>query len=105
VFGALATLLLFGPSQPRAQGELKTDQDVERLFATACGFCHDDGGRSEGKGPRLMGTKRSDEYMTNLIATGKLGRMPAFGQTFTLEQIEAIIHYIRNLKPRGAAPS
>ena len=52
-----------------------------------------------------MGTKRSDEYLMNRIATGKPGRMPAFGQTFTLEQIEAIIHYIRNLKPRDAASS
>jgi mono/diheme cytochrome c family protein len=84
--------------------ELKSDQDVERFFGTVCGFCHVDGGRRRGKGPQLMGTKRSDEYMINLIATGKPGKMPAFGQTLTLEQIEAIIHYIRNLKPREAAP-
>ena len=88
-----------------AQSELKTDQDIERLFATSCGWCHQDGGRSEGRGPRLMGTTRSDEQLMNRIATGKPGRMPAFGQSLTVEQIEAIIHYIRNLKPKGAASS
>lgn len=105
VVATTAAFLLGGSPQPRAQGELKTDQDVERLFATACGWCHEDGGRREGKGPQLMGTKRSDEYLVNVIATGKRGRMPAFGQSLTLEQIEAIIHYIRNLKPKDAAPS
>ena len=100
-----AALLLAGAGQARAQAELKTDQDVERLFATSCGWCHQDGGRSEGRGPKLMGTSRSDEYLMNRIATGKPGRMPAFGRSLTVEQIEAIIHYIRNLKPSGAEAS
>ena len=103
--GAAATLLLLLAVAPRAgaQGKIETDQDVERLFATSCGFCHEDGGRGEGKGPALMATKRSDEYLMNRIATGKPGRMPAFGQSLTLEQIEAIIRYIRNLKPKEAS--
>src|SRR3954469_12913527 len=37
--------------------------DVNQLFATTCGWCHSDGGRSPGKGPKLMDTKRSDEYI------------------------------------------
>jgi mono/diheme cytochrome c family protein len=82
-----------------------SDADVKRLFATTCGFCHVNGGRAEGKGPQLMNTTRSDEYMMNRIATGKPGRMPAYGGALSLEQIEAIIHYIRNLKPGRAAPS
>ena len=93
--------LLVGSVQAGAEEQLQTDQDVERLFATVCGWCHEDGGRAQGKGPKLMGTKRSDEYMMNVIATGKQGRMPAFGQNLTVEQIEAIIRYIRNLKPEG----
>ncbi len=94
-------VLLIGSVQAGAEEQLQTDQDVERLFATVCGWCHEDGGRAQGKGPKLMGTKRSDEYMMNVIATGKQGRMPAFGQALTLEQIEGIIRYIRNLKPTG----
>lgn len=106
--GAAAILLLLLAASPRAhaQGEIKTDKDVERLFATACGWCHMDGGREEGKGPQLMGSKRTDEYLINRIATGRPGRMPAFGQTLDLEQIEAIVRYIRNLKPDDdAGPS
>lgn len=76
-----------------------TDKDVERLFATTCGWCHEDGGRKAARGPQLMNTARSDEYMSNRIATGTPGKMPAFGRTLSYEQIEAIIHYIRNLKP------
>jgi mono/diheme cytochrome c family protein len=88
---------------PAAAVELQTDQDVERFFGTVCGYCHEDGGRRRGKGPQLMGTKRSDDYLVNRIATGRPGKMPAFGQTLTLEQIEAIVHYIRDLKPKEAA--
>jgi len=94
-------LLAWAPAPARAQAELKTDQDVERFFATACGWCHQGGGREGGRGPALMGSKRSDEYIANRIATGKPGKMPAYGQSLTTEQIDAIIHYIRNLKPEG----
>lgn len=97
---AVVALALVGAATPaRAQAEIKTDQDVERFFATSCGWCHQGAGREGGRGPALMGSTRSDEYLVNRIATGKAGKMPAFGQSLTLEQIEAIIHYIRNLKP------
>jgi mono/diheme cytochrome c family protein len=104
--GLVATTVASAAAPPAsAPMELKTDQDVERFFGTVCGFCHVDGGRQHGRGPQLMGTKRSDEYMINRIATGKPGKMPAFGHSLTLDQIEAIVHYIRNLKPReDAAP-
>jgi mono/diheme cytochrome c family protein len=74
---------------------------VKRFFATTCGYCHQGGGREAGRGPALMGTTRSDEYLINRIATGRQGKMPAYGQSLTLEQIEAIVHYIRGLKPEG----
>lgn len=85
----------------RAEVEIKTDEDVKRFFATTCGYCHQGGGREAGRGPALMGTTRSDEYLVNRIATGRQGKMPAYGQSLTLEQIEAIVHYIRGLKPEG----
>ncbi len=69
------------------------------FFATSCGFCHENGGRKAARGPQLMDTKRSDDFILNRIATGKPGNMPAFGPTLDIDQIEAIIHYIRNLKP------
>lgn len=73
--------------------------DVPQLFATTCGWCHSDAGRSEGKGPQLMNTVRSDDFIRNRIKNGKEGKMPAFGGSFTDADIDAIIAYIRALKP------
>jgi mono/diheme cytochrome c family protein len=74
--------------------------DVEQLFATICGFCHANGGRAAGKGPQLMNTKRSDDFIRNRIKNGKEGAMPAFGKTFSDSDIDQIIAYIRALKPQ-----
>jgi mono/diheme cytochrome c family protein len=87
----------------RAQAQTPEDLanfDVNQLFASTCGFCHSDGGRDAGKGPQLMGTQRSDEFMRERIKNGKQGAMPAFGASFNEQQIDAIIIYIRDLKPR-----
>jgi mono/diheme cytochrome c family protein len=73
--------------------------DVEQLFASTCGFCHSDGGRAAGRGPQLMDTQRSDDFIRNRIKTGKQGAMPAFGESFTDAQIDEIIKHIRALKP------
>ena len=74
--------------------------DVEQLFASTCGWCHSDGGRAAGKGPQLMDSQRSDDYLRNRIKTGKQGAMPAFGEAFSDAQIDDIIKYIRALKPK-----
>jgi mono/diheme cytochrome c family protein len=74
--------------------------DADQLFATTCGWCHSDGGRAAGKGPQLMDTKRSDDVLRDRIKNGKLGAMPAFGSTFSDAQIDQLIKYIRELKPR-----
>ncbi|WP_170323246.1 cytochrome c [Bradyrhizobium sp. STM 3809] len=73
--------------------------DVQQLFASTCGWCHSDAGRVAGKGPQLMDSPRSDDFIRNRIKVGKPGAMPAFGETFTDAQIDAIIAYIRALKP------
>lgn len=73
--------------------------DVEQLFATTCGWCHTDGGRVAGKGPQLMNDPHPDDFLRNRIEHGKEGAMPAFGPMFSSSDIDAIIHYIRSLKP------
>ncbi|HEX7968150.1 MAG TPA: cytochrome c [Stellaceae bacterium] len=75
-----------------------SDEEVNGLFATTCGWCHQNGGRDAGKGPKLAGTKRSDAFITNRIKHGKEGAMPAFDGTLNDAQIKGIIHYIRHLK-------
>jgi mono/diheme cytochrome c family protein len=86
--------------QPAAPAPENGKMDVDQLFATTCGWCHSDGGRAAGKGPQLMDTKRDDEFIRERIKNGKPGSMPAFGSTFSDEQIDQIIKYIRELKPR-----
>jgi mono/diheme cytochrome c family protein len=77
------------------------DFDVEKLFANTCGWCHSGGGRVAGKGPQLMGTTLTDAEIVQRIMLGKPGAMPAFAGAFSGDQINAIIKYIRELKPEG----
>jgi mono/diheme cytochrome c family protein len=96
---ALALCLATTPGLAAKPDPPMNDEDVAGLFASTCGFCHQDGGRAAGKGPQLMGTTRSDAFIVNRIKHGKEGFMPAFGQALTAGQIKSIVHYIRNLKP------
>ena len=85
--------------QSRVSPSLHSELDVRGLFAANCGFCHSEGGRSAGRGPQLMNTQRSDEFIRDRIKNGKEGAMPAFGQMFSESDIDAIVRYIRELKP------
>jgi mono/diheme cytochrome c family protein len=87
-----------GSPTPPAQAEASSeDINGEQMFATTCGFCHQDGGRHAGRGPKLSKSERSDEYMIERIKKGKDGSMPAFGSVFSEGQIIAILAYIRGL--------
>src|SRR3954468_21302862 len=68
-----------------------SDFDGQKLFATTCGWCHLDNGHAAGKGPKLAGTTRSDEFILNRIRNGKPGAMPAFGKNFSDAEIHAIL--------------
>ena len=68
------------------------------LFHRTCVFCHVRGGRKAGKGPKLAGSERNDEYMFGRISKGKRGRMPAFGKSLSDQDIKAIVAYIRSLR-------
>ena len=81
---------------PVAAAASASTLDVPQLFASTCGWCHTG---EAGKGPQLMNTARSDDFIRNRIKNGKEGAMPAFGTTFSDADIDKIIAYIRNLKP------
>ena len=72
--------------------------DGETLFATTCGWCHADGGREAGKGPKLSNSQRTDDFIAQRIKHGKEGAMPAFGGTYNDEPMAEIIKYLRGLK-------
>ena len=78
------------PADPSATGA--------QLFASTCGFCHQNGGRAPGRGPKLAGTERPDEFIVNRIRLGKEGAMPAYGRAFSDAQIRSLVAYIRSLK-------
>ena len=78
--------------------------DVKRLFATTCGWCHSNGGRAQGRGPKLMGTPLTDAEIVGRIKAGKTGAMPSFATAFNDDQLQAIVSYIRGLKPDGGTP-
>ncbi len=95
----LASVILGHAVAQPATANAKPSIDVPQLFATTCGWCHSDGGRVAGKGPQLMDSQRSDDFLRTRIKLGKEGAMPAFGSTFSDTDIDAIIRYIRALKP------
>ena len=73
--------------------------DVKNTFRNICGFCHENYGRKAAKGPQLMNSERSDQFMFNRIKNGLPGRMAAFGSVFSEDQIRDIVKFIRSLKP------
>jgi mono/diheme cytochrome c family protein len=86
--------------QPPNQDQAAGPNDIEggQMFATSCGFCHQDGGRTAGKGPKLAGTTRDNDFLAERIRKGKPGAMPGFGGAFSESQIMAIVAYIRTLE-------
>ena len=86
------------PASPQAPAEASPDDiDGERMFANTCGFCHQNGGRAAGRGPKLSKSEKSDEFILDRIRKGKTGAMPGFGGVFSEGQIVAILAYIRGL--------
>jgi len=95
----LAAAVAHGQDRPPAPG---ADPVIgSELFTNMCGFCHQNGGRVAGRGPKLAGTDRPDDYILNRIRTGKEGAMPAYGRAFSDAQMRSLIAYIRSLKDDG----
>jgi mono/diheme cytochrome c family protein len=72
------------------------------FISYGCGWCHEGGGRKQGRAPQLMNTERDDEFIINRIVGGSPGRMPAFGNQLVDTDIRALMAYIRGLKPEGS---
>jgi mono/diheme cytochrome c family protein len=72
------------------------------FISYGCGWCHEAGGRKAGRCPQLMGTERDDNFILSRIAAGMPGKMPAFGAGLSAEDMQALLVYIRNLKPEGS---
>jgi mono/diheme cytochrome c family protein len=86
-----------GASSTTGQGDA-AKRGEEVFLSHGCAYCHENGGRSAGKGPQLMGTSRDDSFITFRIMTGKQGLMPAFSGSIDADQLTDLIAYIRSLK-------
>ena len=97
--GLFMICALAGPALADEAAKPKKDFDVRSQFSNICGFCHENSGRKAGKGPQLMNSERSDQYLFDRIKKGLPGRMAGFGSIYTDDQIHQIVKFIRNLKP------
>ena len=86
-----------GSSQTDAAAQIARGKVL--FISYGCGWCHEDGGRKAGKCPQLMGIERDDDFILTRIATGSAGKMPAFGESLSGPDIQALLAYIRSLKP------
>jgi mono/diheme cytochrome c family protein len=100
VLAASLTCAVPASAQPATTTPDNAPFDAEQLFASTCGWCHSDGGRAAGKGPQLMDTAKSDDFIRERIKNGKQGAMPAFDGALSDAQVDAIIKYIHSLKPQ-----
>jgi mono/diheme cytochrome c family protein len=86
------------PASPAAQ----ITRGRTLFISYGCGWCHEDGGRKAGRCPQLMSSERDDNFIVSRIATGSPGKMPAFGEGLSGEDMQALLVYIRSLKPEGS---
>jgi mono/diheme cytochrome c family protein len=88
-----------GAQQPADPAEI--NQGKTLFISHGCGWCHEAGGRKAGRCPQLMNDPHDDEFFINRIVGGSAGRMPAFGAILGATDIQAIIAYLRSLKPES----
>jgi mono/diheme cytochrome c family protein len=105
VCGAVLAPVSVWAAEQGSPGSAPTDTAAQiaegkNLFiSNGCGWCHEDGGRKAGRCPQLMNSPRDDGFIISRIVGGSPGAMPAFAQQFNDTDIQAILVYIRNLKP------
>jgi mono/diheme cytochrome c family protein len=100
LIGVLA-VAISGPVQaddaapPTDNGEI----NIKKLFAANCSWCHEGYGMHAGKGPKLAGTAKTEQQISDHIKNGKAGSMPGFAKTLSEREIIALTSYIKGLKP------
>ena len=100
--GALSLPGLAGAEEPAPAADPAAGKpvDVKALFANQCSWCHGAYGMKADKGPKLAGTRMSEEQVRQRIINGKPGAMPSFRKVFSPEEVAAFARYIKSL-PAG----
>jgi cytochrome c6 len=110
--GIISLVVLMGWTYSgQAQGPEKQIQEGKKLFEGTCADCHRINGQGlPDKFPALAGNPFVVGEPTKVIDTvlngrkGKLGQMPTWKDTFTDQQIAAIISYVRQAWSNKAGP-
>lgn len=90
------------PSAPASNQELVVSGDAallgKEIYSSRCQVCHGADGKGLDGAKNLQASMLSKEEMIALVKKGK-NTMPAFKSSLTEPQIEAVVDYIRTLKP------
>lgn len=102
IFLGLFLLVSCGPQTKEVEettGEKPfTKEDATSLFTMRCASCHGDDGKLGVSGAKdLSISKLTDAEITSIIYNGKNG-MPAFGDSFTKEQLDALVPIVKSLR-------
>ena len=71
--------------------------NVKKVFAANCGSCHASYGMRSGKGPKLAGTRMTEEQLFERIWNGSPGATHAYKKILTEAQAQALASYIKSL--------
>ena len=101
----LILLVAAGGLVPTAVAEEESDRssrdnpaiNVRKLFGASCSSCHAGYGMDAGKGPKLAGTKMTEEQIFDRIWNGKRDAMHAYNRVLTEAQAHALASYIKGL--------
>ncbi len=79
-----------------------------QLFSSTCAACHGLDGRGGEHAPNIATDasiqRLSDNVITQIVKNGiPAGGMPAFKESFTNDQIQVVVTYLRELQGKGAA--
>ena len=92
------TLAIIAPVTFAEEPTAPLPEDARKLFASNCSFCHADFGMKIGKGPKLAGTKMTEQQVRDRIANGASGgAMPSYKKMLSEEKITALVMYIKGL--------
>src|SRR5262245_47476333 len=70
---------------------------VKKTFAATCASCHANYGMRAGTGPKLAGTRMTEEQIFERIWNGKQGTTHAFKKVLSEAQAQALASYIKGL--------
>ena len=108
---AIACVLPMGCGDEDAHGEAGSEgagdtvESGQALYMTHCQSCHGENAVGTSICGSLVGdhiVRQSDAALFRMVSSGTGGRMPAFSDTLTADQIIAVLEHLRMLQSSDA---